>query len=127
MPCFPQRQRQSYLRGRRTWPTEFSAIVLAVFGVEPQSELSYSQEQQVRGGVKRNAFAPPEGLKTISIAYSNSIENRTEAARLKRKKLGEEEEQTLPTFCSQHRCLLRKEPFAPANDASFTVSTERRS
>src|SRR6266566_4416847 len=58
MPCFPQRPRQSYLRSRRTWPTEFSPIVLAVFGVEPQSELSYWQEQQVRGGVKRNAFEP---------------------------------------------------------------------
>src|SRR2546421_698459 len=58
MPCFPQRPRQSYLRSRRTWPIEFSAIVLAVFGVEPHSELSYWQEQQVRGGVKRNAFEP---------------------------------------------------------------------
>src|SRR6267378_8046382 len=58
MPCFQKRPRQSYLRGRRTWPTEFSTIVLAVFGIEPQSELSYSQEQQVWGGVKRNAFAP---------------------------------------------------------------------
>src|SRR6266850_4483751 len=80
MPCFLQRLRQSYLRSRRTWPTEFSAIVLDVFGLEPQSEVSNPQQQQEKGGVTRNAFAPREGLKKVYLhRLYISNENRAEA------------------------------------------------